>query len=317
MAARHNSLHLTAQTVEARAQQAISRSVETSERLALLQEKTGCTLPFPFNAPATRAALERLPAQILRVTDALHQSLEPERRALRSGTLRGELFKTYLNALIAAEPKDHAYGSHADRIVDLLLETEEAAETQSLLHGTHHYTPTPVKLIPKLVEVGQLSQHDHVKDLGCGNGRLLALLHLMTGCRGSGVEILEGLSLQGEKLLRKNNLSSLSIRAGNALHENLSDATAVVLYAPFYASMFRTAVDGFEERASAGNFRIVLHGPMETFLDESPRFLRHPSSGAIRRYDAIGEQPLDLAQVCADLIPPANPIRPSSRKIRS
>jgi predicted RNA methylase len=227
-----------------------------------------------------------LPRETVRSIVALQKALEPERDALRSGALRGEPFLDYLGHLAKAKSK-LAVGDMLDLVVDLILETREASETESGIPGTHHFTPTPARLIAGIVKRGAITSNDTVCDLGCGNGRLLVLLGFATGCSGKGVEILPNLATQGRFLLQRNGLKTMTVEHGNAVATDLAPYNVVVMYAPFYANMFAAVVENLEARAQQGPLRVVTHGPMDTLLASSSGFYSKGEFTYINRFDAV------------------------------
>ncbi len=235
-----------------------------------------------------RAVLPPLPRDIVRQVSGFARSLQAEREAIRAGALRGSAFLDYSRALVGAADRIKLPGI-ADAVIDIILQVQVPSETEPNQHGCHHFTPTTLRMLPALIDAAEIVPGDVVADLGCGNGRLLTLLHLCTGCQGVGIEILPKLAKQGENLLKRNSIRGIEIRHGNAVESNLSEIRTVVMYAPFYASVFQSAVKKFEARAEEGHFRIVLHGPMELFIENSAQFSSKPERLGIRRFDAITE----------------------------
>lgn len=277
---------------ELRGTNASQRAASAVSQLARLYEKETFHVPFPFARYVlgieSRDGLPPPPREALLVMRTLRQQLKEDRADLLAGKLRGEAFLRYIAGLREAS----ALGSGKscpDLAIDLLLRVTKPAQTQSPLPHTHHFSQTSVSVVPRLVQLGEIMAADHVMDLGCGNARLLLLLTMATGCRGVGVEILPRLAAQGNALAQRNRTAIVTTHAGNALTADLSESTVVVMYAPFYAAMYERMIGKLEARARHGNFRVLIHGPMEPYLDRSPVFRTHPESGSVRRYDAIPE----------------------------
>lgn len=292
----HSSASATEQAPEvARAQIALQRSAATVEILKTHYLHEPFQIPYPFALHLGQqdsrddSSLPRPPREVVQAVRDLQKALQPERDAIAQARCNPNSFVRYVNALIGGSDRTSGSGSHPDLIVDLLLDVKRPVEIDSGLRHAHHFTATSVKMLPALIRLGEFTNADYVLDLGCGNGRFAALLHLSSGCNAGGVEILPRLAEQGRALMKHNKLSAVKISPGNALTTDLSEATAIVMYAPFYAQMFRDMVVRLEERARLGAFRVILHGPMEKYLEESRHFKTSSSSSYFRRFDSIYE----------------------------
>jgi SAM-dependent methyltransferase len=93
--------------------------------------------------------------------------------------------------------------------------------------GPYHEVPAA----PALLQLAKLKQHDHLFDIGAGDGKLLIEAARTYGCKATGIE----LDKKVAELCRKNVAASglqqlITVREQNALKADLSDATCVSLY---------------------------------------------------------------------------------------
>jgi len=90
-------------------------------------------------------------------------------------------------------------------------------------------TPTPV--IDKMLEMAKITPQDLVYDLGCGDGRILIAAAKKYGARGIGVEIdPEKVKEARDNVVKAGVEKLVTIRQGDILHIDFSDATVLALY---------------------------------------------------------------------------------------
>ena len=58
------------------------------------------------------------------------------------------------------------------------------------------YEPTPYAVLERLVSEDWISSQDHVLDYGCGKGRVCIFLAMTTGCRATGVDVSDALTMR-------------------------------------------------------------------------------------------------------------------------
>lgn len=94
------------------------------------------------------------------------------------------------------------------------------------------YVPTPEEVVNKMLEFGGVRKGDVIFDLGCGDGRVVAMAAKKFGIKGVGVDIDPARIEDCKKTLKKYDVEKLvEIRKGDALKvPDLGDASVVTLY---------------------------------------------------------------------------------------
>lgn len=93
------------------------------------------------------------------------------------------------------------------------------------------YVPTPQIVVDKMLELASVKSNDVVYDLGCGDGRIVVTAAKKYGARGVGVDLDPDRIRESEENVKANKVSTLvSIRRGDALRTDVSEASVVTLY---------------------------------------------------------------------------------------
>src|SRR5277367_759165 len=80
------------------------------------------------------------------------------------------------------------------------------------------YVPTPESVVDKMLDMAKVKKEDHVFDLGCGDGRVVAMAAKKFGARGVGVDIDPERIKDCKATLKKYDVEKLvEIRQGDAL----------------------------------------------------------------------------------------------------
>jgi len=89
------------------------------------------------------------------------------------------------------------------------------------------WSPTPIRIAKRMLELSGLKPGEKLYDLGCGDGRI-AIMSAKLGARAVGVEINPFLYLLAK--LAGRGVPNLELRWGNLYKVNLSDADVVAIY---------------------------------------------------------------------------------------
>ncbi len=94
------------------------------------------------------------------------------------------------------------------------------------------FVPSPTDVIHKMLEMAQITSHDVVIDLGCGDGRILfTAVTEYHAKQAIGYEIQDHLFQQVSKTIKQKRLDTLiQVYHKNALQADLSTATVITLY---------------------------------------------------------------------------------------
>ncbi len=114
---------------------------------------------------------------------------------------------------------------------------DDALELYSGAHGLFGvadlapYVPTPMAVVEKMLELGQVDRDDILYDLGCGDGRIVITAARKFGTRGVGIDIdperIEE-SIQAARAAAVNDL--VEFRLQDVMKADFSRATVVTLY---------------------------------------------------------------------------------------
>ena len=93
------------------------------------------------------------------------------------------------------------------------------------------YIPTPEDVVARMLTLAEVTRHDVVYDLGCGDGRIPIAAAKRHGARGVGVDIDPALVAQARANAKAEGVEALvEFRVENALTTDVSPATVVTLY---------------------------------------------------------------------------------------
>ena len=109
------------------------------------------------------------------------------------------------------------------------------------------YLPAGVEEILAAVLEAPITARDEFVDLGSGLGRVVMLVHLLTGARARGIELQEALVHSARKLSA--NLEGVTFVHADATELAL-DGSVFFLYAPFSGEMLARALSRLEEVAA-------------------------------------------------------------------
>lgn len=119
------------------------------------------------------------------------------------------------------------------------------------------FLSTPSDLIPELLDLAQVDEHDTIADLGCGDARILIDAARQTGCSAIGIESDPGLVAAAiERSAAAGVSDRVQIIQGDASTADLSQATAVFVFLPADATV--RLVEQLLHRLAPGT-RIIAH----------------------------------------------------------
>jgi SAM-dependent methyltransferase len=120
------------------------------------------------------------------------------------------------------------------------------------------YVPTPQPVVDKMLDMAKVKKEDHVYDLGCGDGRVVATAAKKFGAKGVGVDIDPARIKDCKETLKKFAVADglVDIRQGDALKvKDLEKATVIILY---MLPEFMEKLEKQVEKLKPGT-RIVAH----------------------------------------------------------
>jgi ubiquinone/menaquinone biosynthesis C-methylase UbiE len=120
------------------------------------------------------------------------------------------------------------------------------------------YVPTPEVVVEKMLTMAKVKKGDVVYDLGCGDGRVVAIAAKKYGVRGVGIDLNPARIKEARETLKKYKVEKLvELRQGDALKvKDLNKATVVVLY---MLPEFMDWLEPIAKKALKPGTRIVSH----------------------------------------------------------
>lgn len=134
------------------------------------------------------------------------------------------------------------------------LDAAASVRSDLVSSGAHEPTPTPYFVLEELLGKLDLTADDHLLDVGCGTGRVLAYAASRLPCRATGVELDAHLARAASSWTAS--FPKLNVIAGNALDMSLSPYTCFYLFNPFDTAVLTRFLDK-AEREAARHFTLV------------------------------------------------------------
>ena len=119
------------------------------------------------------------------------------------------------------------------------------------------YVPTPIEVVDRMLEFGDVKKSDVVYDIGSGDGRIVIEAAKKYGAKGVGIEMDQPLVDLARRNAKQEGVDHLvEFRQGDALKADVSAATVVTLYMlPSFNKMLRPIL---EQQLKPGT-RVVVH----------------------------------------------------------
>jgi hypothetical protein len=166
--------------------------------------------------------------------DALRALARQARTEIRGG-LRGAAWRERLLAVPVSE---------RDGFVDAMLGLGEPPADEALPRGAVPYLPCGVAEILAAVAEAPIGPGDDFVDIGAGLGRVVMLVHLLTGARACGVEVQAPLVAAAEARARTLGLDVTFVHANAA--ETTLEGGVFFLYAPCNGELLRGVLGRLE-----------------------------------------------------------------------
>ncbi len=120
------------------------------------------------------------------------------------------------------------------------------------------YVATPESVVEKMLDMAKVKKMDVVFDLGCGDGRIVAIAAKKFGCKGVGIDLNPERIKDSHETIKKYGVAKLvDIRQGNALKvKDFNRASVVMLY---MLPDFMNLLEPIAKKTLKPGTRIVSH----------------------------------------------------------
>jgi len=127
-----------------------------------------------------------------------------------------------------------------------------------LPRGCVPYVPCSVETLLSMIDLGAVGPDDVFVDVGSGEGRAIALTHLLTGARVVGIEIQPELVCRSRALAARLGTERLSVFEGDAatLTDPISSGSVFFLYCPFGGARLERLIDQIGSIATTRSIRV-------------------------------------------------------------
>lgn len=187
------------------------------------------------------------------------------RAQIRSGAWRGARLRHELSRYTRydGQPRRPHYDFDGlDVLVDGLLNTEPLpSETVARSDEMIHLESTLARVLLELVDRVPMGADDLFYDLGAGLGRVVILVHLLTGVRARGVEIQPGFCEYARRIAAQFALTGVEFICADAREPDYQDGTIFYLFTPFIGATLRTVLNRLQHVAALHPITLCTLGP--------------------------------------------------------
>lgn len=162
------------------------------------------------------------------------------------------------------------------------LDTAASVRSDLVSSGAHEPTPTPYFVLEELLGKLGLTADDHLLDVGCGTGRVLAYAASRPPCRVTGVELDALLANIASSWAASS--PQLSVIAGSVLDISLAPYTCFYLFNPFDTAVLTRFLDKAEREAARPFALVHMSDNGESFAYQGRPGWRLVRSGSIQMF---------------------------------
>lgn len=158
--------------------------------------------------------------------------------------------------------------------------------------GAHDPTPTPYFVLDELLAPLGLTKDDHLLDVGCGTGRVLAYAAAQLPCRATGVELDPSLAAAAATWTAPH--ERIDVISGSVLDIPLTSYTGFYLFNPFDTPVLERFLDKLEREVRRPVTLIHLSDNGESYAYQGRPGWHLMRTGAIQTYQAPSGQRIQV-----------------------
>ena len=158
--------------------------------------------------------------------------------------------------------------------------------------GAHEPTPTPYFVLEELLGKLGLTANNHLLDVGCGMGRVLAYAALQLPCQATGVELDARLASITSSWTAS--FSQLNVIAGSVLDIPLALYTCFYLFNPFDTAALARFLDKAEREAARPFTLVHMSDNGESFAYQGRPGWRLIRSGSIQMFQTASGRSIEF-----------------------
>ncbi len=133
--------------------------------------------------------------------------------------------------------------------------------------NVYAYGETPLASMEQIAKACNISEKDHVYDLGCGRGRSCFWLESFCGCRVTGIDFIGKFIERANRIKTKLGLDKLAFVKANYLNIDFEDASVIYLYGTMLEEdQIKTLIEKFEQMPS-GTKIVTVSYPLKDYTD--------------------------------------------------
>ncbi len=232
--------------------------------------------------------LPRAQALRQRLTALNEQLFANFRQSIRAGhysqTDLRQRFDRYTDYVPGQKGSLHVGPDQLDVLVDGVLGlTPAASPGKAMPPEMNRYEPTPARAVLDLVDQVTWDSHDVFYDLGSGLGRVVILVHLLTGLSAKGVELDSALCDQARQAAQSLNLSRIEFIQRDVREVAYSQGTVFFLFTPFKGSLLRAVLDTLRQEGQRRRITLSTYGPCTFEVAREP-WLHGLTEAALHNY---------------------------------
>jgi SAM-dependent methyltransferase len=236
---------------------------------------------WPTLLPRAQALRQRLTTLNEQLFGALRQHIRAGRYSRTELRRRFDLYTDYTPA---QKGSVHAGPDQLDVLLDGVLGlTPPAGPRQPMPPEMNPYEPTPARAVLDLVDQVAWDAQDVFYDLGSGLGRVVILVHLLTGLGTKGVEIDPALCEQARHAAQRLKLGGIEFIQRDVREVDYLQGTVFFLFTPFKGSLWRAVLDRLRQQGKRRRLTLCTYGPCTFEVAREP-WLHSLTDAALHNY---------------------------------